>query len=61
MNNVEGNYFGDANSLAHGCFPHMKQLYVYHAWRDENGFKEQCFVAKMQTASLKYLSTSSVM
>jgi hypothetical protein len=64
MNNVGDNYLGDANSLVHGCFPQMESLLVYYdaTWADENnGFTEQCFPAKMQTASLISLCTSSVM
>jgi hypothetical protein len=57
MNNVENNYFGDGNSLVHGCFPQMEYLYVYNdvaEWgNDKNGFREQCFPAKIQAASLK--------
>jgi hypothetical protein len=64
MNNVEENYYRDANSLVHGCFPQMELLYVYNdgIWGDDkNGFTEQCFLAKMQIASLERLCTSSVM
>jgi hypothetical protein len=56
MNNVDDNYFGDANSLVHGCFPQMEYLYVYSdgIWEDDkNKSTEQCLAAKMQAASLK--------
>jgi hypothetical protein len=55
MNNVDDNYFGDANSLVHGCFPQMKYLWVYYdgIWDDKNKSTEQCFPVKMQAASLK--------
>ena len=54
MNNVADNYFGDANSLVHGCFPQMERLWVYDRWGDEkNGFREHCCPAKMQAASVK--------
>ena len=41
MNNVVGNYFGDATSLVHGCFPQMESLAVYNEilGDDENGFQ----------------------
>jgi hypothetical protein len=54
MNNAEENDFGDGKSLTLGCFPQMKQLWLKK--EDENDtLAEQCFAAKMQTASLTRL------
>jgi hypothetical protein len=64
MNNVDNNYFGDANSLVHGCFPQMEDLEVYYdgTWeKEKNKSNDQCFPAKMQAASLQCLCTSSAM
>ena len=57
MNNVGGNLFEDANSLVHGCFPQMEELWVSDE-RDfdddfQGGSNDRCFPAKMQAASLE--------
>ena len=63
VNNIDNNYFSDPNNLVHGPFPQMQGFVVYWAEEDEdkNTFTEQCFLAKMQAASLNYLRTPSVM
>ena len=61
MNNVEGNYFGDAKSLSQGFFPQMHALYVYGLLAESRRkLTEQYFPAKMQARSLKYLCTPSI-
>jgi hypothetical protein len=62
VNNADRNYFKDARRLTEGSFSELQALHLYYPLGEtQNKFPELNSPSKMQTTSLKYLSTSIFM
>ena len=62
VNNADRNYFKDARRLTEGNFSELRALHLcYPLGETQNKFPELVSPSKMQTTSLKYLSTSIFM